>query len=152
MALQSVATQRGGAVNEKDEPEGSMYNLRSIANRIAEVRDKMWGSSHEQLDIIEAVLEGISEEQTTLISQALSGQLRMGNMGDLKELEKSIREITAELEDTPCPTCGGTGDKFQGQVDGCMEYCPTCGGRGSFAEPNGLVELCPTCHGTGRER
>lgn len=94
----------------------------------------------EALALIEAVLEGLSEMQLTLIRQAIAGQLVMSDRALCKELERYIKKITVKLEDTPCPTCGGSGE-----VDN-----PTIkGGKSSHDAP---PAQCPACEGTGRRK
>ena len=80
----------------------------------------------EAIEMLRIHLE-VSPEAFSIIEAVLSGNF---NKSSLPAITGWSHYIVA-VEHAPCPTCGGSGDRWVSGDWGCsMDSCPTCKGTG----------------------
>jgi hypothetical protein len=97
--------------------------------RLDGICDQLADATDDQLEIIEAVLDGDDWDK-------VMGLVHAYWMKHFMPRPKGPSVVSMLDEDTPCPTCGGNG--------GVDEYNPVTG------EMKWGSGECPTCHGKGR--
>jgi hypothetical protein len=118
--------EKGGAMSNPTDRFNSDEDMSrmNIEAQLERIEDKLDDASQDQLSIIEAVLSGAS---------VLDEGYHVNAYGRYRHMV-----VFVPAEDTPCPTCGGSG-----KVTGCYE--PSMSGEPVYHGGG----TCPDCKGTG---
>lgn len=99
------------------------FNLTPDSCPFAPILKALPTATPEILAIIKAVLSGAEIKQTASAKKV--------GMMDIWVITDYCQSPDFK-DDTPCPTCGGSGYKFNRPWTGCAtNVCPTCHGKGS---------------------